>query len=106
MSPCRTIVVSYSWMILAMNDVTGWTFCSWQATPMASSSSVYSTFGGFTPGNRSVMMPEKSGRSWERNLGTFTSRRPRSSRTFSSSSGKSRFRFPAAVMTDLTARIP
>ena len=52
------------------------------------------------------MIPLNNGRSCAKNFGTFTSIKPRSSKISSSSSGKSRFKLPAAVMTDFTARMP
>ena len=51
-------------------------------------------------------MPSKSGTSGLKNLGRLTSRIERSTNTCSDSSGKARLRLPAAVSTDLTARIP
>ena len=59
-----------------------------------------------TPGNKSDRMPLNSGTSWSRNLGRLTSLMARSISTSSATSGKLRFRLPAARSTDMTARMP
>ena len=58
------------------------------------------------PGNKSLVIPLKSGRSNAKNLAKLTSLMARNMIMDSFSLGNLRFRLPAAVMTDLTALIP
>ena len=58
------------------------------------------------PGKRSLRMPANNGKSCAKNLGTLTSIRALINNASSFSFGEDLLRFPAAVITVLTALIP
>mmetsp|Transcript_39227 Transcript_39227/g.77339 ORF Transcript_39227/g.77339 Transcript_39227/m.77339 type:complete len:233 (-) Transcript_39227:31-729(-) len=106
MKPCLTTIISYVCTTFSYKYALACVLRTAHTSSNAPLNKARSGGGTDTPGNRSEVIPLNKGTSGARNLHRFTSMMERSTKMSSDKWPSLRFKFPAALSTAITARMP